>query len=152
MWLSAMDPGSADGDVTIHFWFMAGRIIVAPSYIPAEWLDRIEPEIDERGVVHLLWRGWHNGQGHGKVRVDGKARYTHREVVERVEKRKLSRFDYVDHRCTRKPCLTYECLEVVPPGENTRRGPGRRTQFKTVGAYPDLSAAPVIGGVVDEYA
>lgn len=101
-----------------------------PAYLPPEWHDRIVVEIDQDGKLHYLWTGWNNGQGHAKVRRQGAAIYCHRDVVERVEGRKLTRFQYVDHLCTRKACLNYDCLEVVPPGVNTLRGPGRLTQFK----------------------
>lgn len=103
--------------------------LALPDYIPSAWHNRIQILSDHRGV-HYLWTGWNNGQGHGKVWREGKMRYTHREIVERVEGRKLERFDYVDHRCERKPCLNYDCLEVVPPAENTARGPGRHTQYR----------------------
>lgn len=139
MWFAGVDLGSADGDATVYWWLLNGRIIIAPSYLPVEWLDRITPAIDATGRLHLLWTGWNNGQGHGKVRVDGKVRYVYREVVERVTGRKLSRFDYVDHLCTRKRCVNFDCLEVVPPGENTRRGPGRLMQFKPAALLPPPS-------------
>lgn len=118
-----------------------------PSYIPAHWHNRIKPEWgpDRYGVDrwHYVWTGWNNGKGHAKVRENGKMIYCHRRVVEIVEKRKLSRFNYVDHKCERKGCLNYDCLEAVTPGENTRRSHGDRHQFKNAGAYvqPESSSA-----------
>lgn len=103
--------------------------LALPDYIPAEWRNRITIHCDGRGV-HYLWTGWNNGEGHGKVRVKGKMRYTHREIVERVTGTKLERRDYVDHLCELKPCLNFDHLEPVPPGENTARGPGSRTQYR----------------------
>lgn len=114
-----------------------GQLVPVPHYIPLSWRDRITPEWgpDRAGNMrwHLLWTGWNNGQGHAKVRCQGKAKYCHRDIVERVDGVKLRRFQYVDHLCDRKNCLTYECLEAVPPGVNTQRGPGRHTQFKPAG-------------------
>lgn len=103
--------------------------LALPDYIPAAWRNRVKIFVDDRGV-HYLWTGWNNGEGHGKVRVAGKMRYTHREIVERVTGRKLSRWDYVDHKCELKPCLNFDCLDPTTPGENTARGPGRHTQYR----------------------
>lgn len=100
-----------------------------PDYIPREWADRITILEDERGR-HYLWTGWNNGEGHGKVRIDGKACYTHRIIVERVRGVVLGTLDYVDHKCERKACLNYDHLEPVTPGENVARGPGRHWQYK----------------------
>lgn len=106
-----------------------------PLYIPDHWLNRIRVEWHD-GKPHYLWTGWNNGDGHGKVRHAGKAIYCYRDVVERVTGVKLTRFQYVDHKCACKPCLNFDCLEVVPPGVNTQRGPGRHTQFKPAADYP----------------
>lgn len=130
IWMG-VDPGSAVGDKTQ--WVMrdcvTGQNYPVPDYIPHEWLDRIKVMADDKGV-HWLWTGWNNGEGHGKVRVNGKAKYTHREIWERVTGTKLLRSQYVDHKCEHKPCLTFEHLEPVLPGVNTQRGPGRHTQYK----------------------
>lgn len=91
-----------------------------PSYIPGAWRDRILVVYDARGV-HYIWTGWHNGQGHGKVSVAGKVKYTHRIIFENVSGIKLKRFDYVDHLCKHKGCLNFDCLEAVTPKENTAR-------------------------------
>lgn len=134
------------GAVFRAFKMPGGQLVMVPDYIPDAWLDRITPEWGPRpdGTMawHFMWTGWNNGQGHGKVRRAGKTLYTHRDVVERVTGRKLARKDFVDHLCKRKPCLTFGCLEVVPPGENTRRGPGVHHQFKPAAAKPAPESSP----------
>lgn len=148
--ISAWDLGTTPS-TTAYGWGVPGadgtvRYVAKPDYIPLEWCNRIYPEWgpDRDGNMrwHLLWTGWNNGEGHAKVRRQGAAIYCHRDIVERVEQRKLSRWNYVDHRCERKNCLTYECLEAVRPGENTRRGPGAQHQFKPAGAYQEPEPRP----------
>lgn len=134
------DIARAGGDESIVARYMAdglGKLWLIPDYLPDEWLDRITLEVDADGKGHWLWTGWNNGQGHAKVRRDGKTLYCHRDIVERVTGRKLTRFQYVDHLCARKPCLNFDCLEVVLPGVNTHRGPGRHTQFKPAEPPPE---------------
>lgn len=106
-----------------------GTICVIPDYVPARWYPRLTAEIDAKGT-HILMGGWNNGEGHAKCRMDGKATYAYRWVYQKVTGRVLKRFDYVDHRCERKPCIVFEHLEPTTPGENIWRGPGRHTQFK----------------------
>jgi hypothetical protein len=106
-----------------------GTICVIPDYIPQHWHRRLSAVIDDRGI-HFLMGGWNNGEGHAKARMGGKTVYCYRWVMEKMTSRTLSRFNYVDHQCQRKPCITFECLEVTTPGENTYRGPGRHTQYK----------------------
>lgn len=127
-------------DIEAWYWRMPqGYYILKPDYIPVEWMSRITPEYgpDRNGVCrwHLLWTGWNNGEGHGKFKRAGRAAYCYREVVEKVTGRLLTRDQHVDHICERKPCLTFECLEVVSPGENVARGPGADNQFKPTGQY-----------------
>lgn len=105
-----------------------------PDYIPPEWGDRIYVVQDDRGT-HYVWVGWNNGEGHGKVRIAGNVQYTHRFIYERVNGVKLTRFDYVDHKCEHKGCINADHLEAVPPGVNTYRGPGRFNQFRTRDEY-----------------
>ena len=107
-----------------------------PNYIPAKWHNRIKIELDERGV-HYIWTGWHNGEGHGKVQINGKARYVHRLIYAAVHGVVLGRFDYIDHLCGHKGCINVTHLEAVTPKANTDRGPGKQTQFKPLvaGAY-----------------
>lgn len=115
-----------------------GAVATVPDYIPDEWLNRLRLEIDAAGQPHFLWTGWNNGEGHGKFKEDGKARYTHRAVVEKVERRTLTRLDYVDHKaeiCGRKACCNYDHLETVPPGVNTARGHGAANQFRKAAEY-----------------
>lgn len=114
-----------------------------PDYIPDAWLERITVELDADCHVHFLWTGWNNGEGHAKFKRGGKTLYCHRDIVERVERRTLTRWNYVDHKCARKNCLNYYHLEAVSPGENTRRGPGGQQQYKPAGAYqePEPSSA-----------
>lgn len=139
----ALDLGSADGDHSVRWWRLpSGHLYIIPDYLPDEWLDRIRLEIDSDGKPHYLWTGWNNGKGHAKVRRQGKAIYCHRDIVERVDGITLGRFDYVDHLCRRKSCLNYDCLEVVPPGVNTQRGPGAQQQFKPADAYLDTAPSP----------
>lgn len=138
-------------DVTVRWWCTGdGGMWIVPDYIPTHWLDRITlewgPDRDGNMRWHYLWTGWNNGEGHAKVRHQGKAIYCHRDIVERVEGRKLSRWNYVDHRCERKNCLNYDCLEAVPPGENTRRGPGAHQQFKPADAYVEPERSPATYG------
>jgi hypothetical protein len=109
-----------------------------PWYIPVEWADRIEIVIDFRGL-HYIWTGWHNGQGHGKVSIDGKTWYTHRWIYSKFHKVVLERFTYVDHCCERKGCMNITHLEAVPPITNTARGPGARCQFRRREPYVDPS-------------
>lgn len=138
---------AAGPDSTAYCWILNSPSgdgtfvhVPLPWYIPVAWRDKITPvwgpDRDGNLRWHLLKAGWNNGEGHAKARVSGKAVYCHRHVVELVEGRKLDRFNYVDHRCERKSCLTYECLEAVYPGVNTLRGPGRHTQFKPVEPPP----------------
>lgn len=101
-----------------------------PSYIPVKWADRIKVIVDSKGI-HFMWTGWNNGEGHGKASWKGKVVYCYRHVYETVTGVKLKTLDYVDHLCERKPCLTFEHLEPVPPGINIIRGRGRRTMFKS---------------------
>jgi hypothetical protein len=126
-----VDMGSPDGDACVHGWRLPdGRHVVKPDYIPLDWMARIAPEIDSEGKVHLMWTGWNNGEGHAKFHRAGKATYCYRYIIEKVTGMILRRFDYVDHLCKRKPCLTFECLEVVSPRVNTERGPGKGFWFK----------------------
>lgn len=131
-----------DLSAVFRAWQHNGRLYVVPDYLPDEWLDRITLEVDADGKPHYLWTGWNNGEGHAKVKRQGKTIYCHRDIVERVEGRKLTRLQYVDHECARKNCLNYDCLEAVPPGVNTQRGPGRHTQFKPAAAYLDSAPLP----------
>jgi hypothetical protein len=118
-------------EATIDLWRLPyGRFVSRPDYIPVEWMDRIAPEIDADGKVHLMWTGWNNGKGHAKFSKGGKPTYCYRHIVETVTGMVLRRFDYVDHLCKRKPCLTYECFEVVSPRVNTERGPGKGFWFR----------------------
>lgn len=127
---------SSDTGPTIDLWKLpCGRLITRPDYIPVEWMDRIAPEVDADGKVHLLWTGWNNGKGHAKFSFGGKPTYCYRYIIEQVTGYILHRFDYVDHKCKRKPCLTFECLEVVSPKVNTERGPGMGFWFKPKGDY-----------------
>lgn len=134
-------------DETAYCWLVDGVFVPVPSYLPVHWRDRIIPEWgpDRDGNMrwHFLWTGWNNGEGHAKVRKAGKTVYCHREVVETVEQRKLTRWNHVDHKCERKNCLNYDCLEAVTPGVNTQRGPGVQHQFKPAAAYQEqaLSSA-----------
>lgn len=124
-----------------------------PGYLPFHWHDRIVTVRDAAGKLHYLWTGWHNGEGHAKMRKAGKTIYGHREVVETVEERKLARWNYVDHKCERKPCLNYACLEAVTPGANTQRGPGARTQYRNAAAYAEsgLSSATYLQKLREQY-
>jgi hypothetical protein len=122
-------PGYTGGE--FPGWLLAdGRLVMRPYYIPVEWMGRISPEVDADGKVHLLWTGWNNGKGHAKFSRGGKPAYCYRDIIERVDGMLLRRFDYVDHLCKRKACLTYECFEVVSPKVNTERGPGMGFWFK----------------------
>lgn len=147
--------GLARGDdlsAVFRAWRLpGGQCLVIPDYLPSEWLDRITPVWGDDGKWHYLWTGWNNGQGHAKVRRQGKAIYCHRDIVERVDGIKLARFQYVDHKCARKNCLNYYCLEVVPPGVNTQRGPGALTQFKPGGAYLDTVPSPGTSWVEERF-
>lgn len=133
VWM-AWDLGVA-ADEAAHWWRLPdGTMVEKPAYIPAEWMDRITPEWgpDRNGVHrwHLMWTGWHNGKGHAKFSRAGKPTYCYRYIIEKVTGFILRRFDYVDHICERKPCLTFECLEVVSPKVNTERGPGMGFWFR----------------------
>lgn len=107
-----------------------------PDYIPAEWHDRIKIMTDERGL-HFIWTGWSNGKGHGKVSINGEAKYVHRVVVERVDNITLATDDIVDHLCRHRGCINRACLEVVTMKENTDRGLGKDYQFKPAEEYED---------------
>lgn len=104
-------------------------MIIIPDYIPEHWHDRIKIVEDERGI-HYLWTGWNNGEGHGKVRVEGKQVYTHRYVYSKVHGIVLRTLDFVDHLCERKPCVNVNHMEKVTPAINTARGPGKFWQFR----------------------
>lgn len=126
--VNTMDP---DPDPFSYGWRLAcGCMVRCPNYIPKEWMGRISPTVDAEGKVHLLWTGWNNGKGHAKFSKGGKPTYCYRHIIEAVDGMLLRRFDYVDHKCKQKPCLTYECLEVVSPKVNTERGPGMGFWFK----------------------
>lgn len=111
----------------LHFW--APVLVVLPSYIPEAWHNRIRIEIDERGV-HYLWTGWSNGEGHGKVRVKGKAVYVHREVIRLKTGVPVPKNKVVDHLCRHRPCMNFDCLEPVTVAVNTYRGDGAYYQYK----------------------
>lgn len=112
-----------------------GTICVIPDYVPLRWRVRLYAFIDEKGT-HICMGGWNNGEGHAKARMNGKATYCYRWVVEHMTGRKLHRLEHVDHLCEHKPCIVYEHLEPVSPGVNTSRGPGRHTQYKPLAEPP----------------
>ena len=117
-----------------HYAFFVHILVQLPDYIPREWHDRIRVVLDEKGV-HYLWTGWNNGEGHGKVSVDGKAQYTHRIICSRVQGRPLSKGEVVDHNCRHRPCLNGDHLEPVTVSVNTNRGNGIYYQFKRSHEY-----------------
>lgn len=123
-----------DAGARVHGWAVNGHHIRKPDYIPVAWMDRIKPEWgpDREGNMrwHLIWTGWNNGKGHAKFTLDGRPTYCYRWIIEQVTGYILRRFDYVDHLCERKACLTLECLDVVSPRVNTERGPGKGFWFK----------------------
>jgi hypothetical protein len=113
-----------------------GTLCVIPAYVPERWYSRLYAVIDEKGT-HICMGGWNNGEGHAKCRMAGKATYAYRWVYQHVTGRRLARFDYIDHLCERKPCITFEHLEPTTPGENVYRGPGRDTQYRAPSHYGD---------------
>lgn len=151
MAISAPKPPSrpmVGGTWPAHVWVKnSGRYIadtygiwyLIPDYIPDGWVNRLRLEVEKyNGRVHWHWTGWNNGEGHGKFKQGGKTKYVHRDVVERVDGVKLTRWQYVDHKvevCGRKSCMVRDHLEPVPPGVNTARGPGAATQYRPPADY-----------------
>lgn len=123
-----IDFGSPDGDCTAYAAVIGGICYIMPEYLHP-WADKITCRVDERGV-HWLWQGWNNGEGHAKVRIDGKVHYLYRYLFAKLNGVTLGRWDYIDHTCENKPCLNAEHWDQVTPGVNTARGPGQHTQYR----------------------
>ena len=72
-----------------------------------------------------LWIGATNGNGYGKIRVDGHGRYAHRVAWEMVNS-PIPEGSLVDHRCHNKRCVNPKHLRVVTVSENQQHLTGAR--------------------------
>ena len=94
------------------------------SVSPAEWLftrvdTRPEPE------ACWIWPGSQNGDGYGKLSVNGKIVSAHRFAYE-VCVGPIPDGLTIDHLCVNRLCIRPSHLEVVTRTENLKRGYERR--------------------------
>ena len=69
----------------------------------------------------LIWTGAHGRNGYGSVRVDRRTMLAHR-VAWMAVNGPVPSGSVLDHLCRVRDCVNVAHLEVVTPGENTRRG------------------------------
>lgn len=84
----------------------------------------------------LIWDGWDDGAGYGKFEYKGKTYYVHRTIWELTHNAKIPFMEVLDHcKCFAPWCCAPAHLEPVTYKENTWRGKGRFTQFRTPQEY-----------------
>ena len=89
--------------------------------IPEEMMERLLPKISfEPNTGCWIWCGSMFAQGYGQIRVGNKLIKAHRFVYE-TSRHKIPSGMAIDHKCRNKYCVNPDHLEVVTPGENTRR-------------------------------
>lgn len=86
------------------------------------------------------WIGCLSRQGYGKVRINAKSDYVHRYMMAWILNRPLLRTEHVDHLCKNRKCFRPSHLELVTPGENTRRGDSTKLNGSQVAEIRSLRA------------
>lgn len=74
----------------------------------------------------LIWQGYIDGNGYGRLTADGRATYAHIEAFKTAGGLVDEINDTVDHLCEIKHCVEPSHLESCPRGENTQRYYERR--------------------------
>lgn len=65
----------------------------------------------------LLWVGWNNGRGYGKIRINGRQCLAHRVIWEHSEG-KIPDGMAIDHTCRNRACVNTAHLRLVTWGQN----------------------------------
>ena len=89
--------------------------------IPGRMRERLLSKISfEPNTGCWIWHGSHGQKGYGEIRVNYKLKRAHRVVYEEFIG-KIPDDMVIDHLCLNKWCVNPDHLQVVTPGENTRR-------------------------------
>lgn len=99
---------------------------------PAEWLFA-RAEVTTDPAACWTWTGSLNGDGYGKLRVDGRMSLAHRVAYETCVG-PIEDGLVLDHLCNNRACVRPSHLEPVTQGENLARGRARRRALAEVAA------------------
>ena len=68
-----------------------------------------------------IWTGANNGNGYGRLSVDGRLQYAHRWAYQ-LTHGEIPDDLVIDHLCRTRACVRPEHLQAVPAAVNIRRG------------------------------
>lgn len=98
---------------------LAGNTVYAT---PEEaFLARTEPIVGDPGCV--VWTGALNGDGYGKIKVDGRAVKAHRYAWER-EHGPIPDSTVIDHTCWERTCVNVNHLRLATVAQNNQNRAG----------------------------
>lgn len=103
-------------------------------------LKRFTSKVDRRGDAECWpWLAGFNGNGYGRVYIEGQMFYAHRVSYE-LFRGEIPAGLVIDHLCKNRACTNPAHLEVVTQGENARRG---STKEMCIRGHP-LKDAPIV--------
>jgi hypothetical protein len=76
----------------------------------------------------LIWTGYRNPKGYGRVSIGGRLVMAHRAVYELLRVEVIPPEQQLDHLCRQPACVNPDHLEPVSNATNARRGFGRLTE------------------------
>lgn len=85
------------------------------------FLARTEPIVGDPGC--LIWTGYTDSKGYGRLRVNGRKMLAHRYAWERING-PIPDGMFIDHACHERSCVSVDHLRLATPSQNQQNRSG----------------------------